>query len=241
MTNETILEEGNSTPSITRRLLALMFDSILVSSLTAVTILLLCLYSSNFCFKYHTEFLGPLFPISFTVCLLSPFWPWLNLYSCAEVYKMAGASPTHFGHVPEVLLAWIVVLINVFANLAYHTILTSSKMNATVGQRLLGLKLLSVQGGTVSPIVALLRSTIKLAAWTICSFLYWSAATAPFVNNSLEFFSSAPTIWLLSFALVACFDSLPIFRKAKRLIESQWQRFTNTETCMVKSTKLVVN
>jgi len=154
---------------------------------------------------------------------------------------MAGASPTHFGHVPELLLAWIVVLINIFANLAYHTILTSSKMNATVGQRWLGLKVVSVQGGTVSPIVALLRSAIKLAAWTICSFIYWSAATAPFVNNSLEFFSSAPTIWLLSFVLVACLDSLPVFRKAKRLIESQWQRSTNTETCMVKSTKSMVN
>lgn len=221
-------------PGILRRFSALFIDSFLVSVISTVAILVLTLLSSYFCYQYHYAFYGPIFPLSISVSLLSAFLPWLNVFNIGEVYKMALADPAHYGHMPEVLLPWTVVSLNIFLNLTYHALMTSSRTNATLGQKWLGMRVVTSNGGTVTLASAFIRSALKLAIWTYCSLFYWALVALQF-TQVLDFILTIPAAWLLSIFSIACFDRLEVLHGAKYLLEQLWQKTSSTQTLLISS------
>lgn len=220
-------------PSILRRFTAFLIDLLIVSAISTAGLLVLCVLSSTLNYQYHYSFYGHIFPISICISLLSPFFPWLNFFNVGEAYKATIADPMNYGHMPEVLLVWTVVSLNILLNLAYFTVTTNSRMNATCGQKWLGLKVLTPEGNTVSLVAAFFRSITKLTIWTFCSMFYFEIIASQ-KETVLDFVSAAPTAWIFSVLTIACFDKLEMLKEARLFVEQAWQRVSNTETVFTK-------
>jgi len=222
-------QQARNHPSFLRRFTAFLIDLLAVSAISATGLLILSVLSSNLNYQYHYSYYGHIFPVSICISLLSPFVPWLNFFNIGEAYKATIADPMNYGHMPEVLLVWTAVSLNIVLNLAYLTLTTNSRMNATFGQKCLGLKVLTLEGNTVRIVAAFFRSITKLTIWTFCSLFYFEIIASQ-KATVFDFVSSVPTAWIFSVLTIACFDKLEMLKEAKLFVEQAWQRVSNTET-----------
>lgn len=64
----------------------------------------------------------------------------------------------------------------------YFALSEASRAGATLGKRALGLRVVALEGGRVSPGRSLARSAIKLAPWEVAHTALWQTPGQPFVS-----------------------------------------------------------
>lgn len=220
---------GPSCPSFTRRMFALFIDTALMSVVSLLAIQLLEIFLNN-CSYYHSpNSYGIVFLSSRCACLFSIFAPWLNLFNIWEMQRLMSQKPSYNDHLLEMLIAWTVVLLNLVSNLTYHSLMTSSILKGTIGQKCLGIEVLNLEGKPVSLFHCIYRSALKLSIWTYCSLFYWAVLATLFAKTTYSRWTLL-TVWCLSVIVIILFDKTKLLYGAKCLLQYLWQKVSGTMT-----------